>query len=289
MVLTDEAFPRLSVVASRATGRSSSARSAPRPRPSSPSRRSRRGARLRTCSQRIRRRDPDGTPCALADLGRCGAPCAGAESAEEYARARAPFADLVAGRSARCSAALRARLDRLAAAGRYEDGGTAARPDGGAGGGRCAGGSGSVRWPRWPNWWRPPRTAAGGWWLVVIRHGRLVASGRARRGVDPMPVVDLLVASAETVQPRPGPLPGASRRGGRHPAVLAVDARRPAGPDGRSLVVPDRGRRPGGARHRPRQPSPGIAGTRPCGVVADRSARWASPDGVADSATMTVA
>ena len=51
---------------------------------------------------------------------------------------------------------------------------------------------------------------AGGWELAVLRHGRLVAAGHARRGVDPMPVVDLLVASAETVQPGAGPLPGAS-------------------------------------------------------------------------------
>lgn len=39
----------------------------------------------------------------------------------------------------------------------------------------------------------------GGWELTVIRRGRLVAAGLARRGVDPMPVVEALVASAETV------------------------------------------------------------------------------------------
>jgi DNA polymerase-3 subunit epsilon len=50
----------------------------------------------------------------------------------------------------------------------------------------------------------------GGWDLTVIRFGRFAAAGRARRGVDPMPVVELMVASAETVLPGPGPLPGAS-------------------------------------------------------------------------------
>ncbi|MBD0860056.1 DEDD exonuclease domain-containing protein [Gordonia sp. zg691] len=48
-----------------------------------------------------------------------------------------------------------------------------------------------------------------GWHFAVIRHGRLAAAGRARRGVSPMPVVDALIASAETVIPQPGPLRGA--------------------------------------------------------------------------------
>jgi DNA polymerase-3 subunit epsilon len=41
----------------------------------------------------------------------------------------------------------------------------------------------------------------GGWEITVIRRGRLVAAGVARRGIDPMPVVASLVASAETVPP----------------------------------------------------------------------------------------
>jgi DNA polymerase-3 subunit epsilon len=50
---------------------------------------------------------------------------------------------------------------------------------------------------------------SGGWDLAVVRHGRLAAAGTARRGVPPMPVVDSLVASAETVRPGAGPLRGA--------------------------------------------------------------------------------
>ncbi|MCX2963845.1 DEDD exonuclease domain-containing protein [Gordonia aquimaris] len=48
-----------------------------------------------------------------------------------------------------------------------------------------------------------------GWELAVIRHGRLAGAGVARRGVPPMPVVDTLVAAAETVLPDVGPLFGA--------------------------------------------------------------------------------
>jgi len=43
----------------------------------------------------------------------------------------------------------------------------------------------------------------------VIRYGRLASAGVARRGVRPMPVVDALVAAAETVIPGEGPLRGA--------------------------------------------------------------------------------
>jgi DNA polymerase-3 subunit epsilon len=50
---------------------------------------------------------------------------------------------------------------------------------------------------------------SGGWEFAVVRHGRLASAGVARRGTRPMPVVDALVASAETVIPGEGPLFGA--------------------------------------------------------------------------------
>ncbi|WP_372465915.1 DEDD exonuclease domain-containing protein [Nocardia spumae] len=43
--------------------------------------------------------------------------------------------------------------------------------------------------------------ADGGWDFAVVRYGRLAAAGTAARGVAPMPVVDSLVAAAETVRP----------------------------------------------------------------------------------------
>ncbi len=42
---------------------------------------------------------------------------------------------------------------------------------------------------------------SGGWQFAVIRHARLAAAGTALRGISPMPVVDRLAASAETVIP----------------------------------------------------------------------------------------
>ncbi|MFG1797936.1 DEDD exonuclease domain-containing protein [Nocardia sp. NPDC049149] len=47
----------------------------------------------------------------------------------------------------------------------------------------------------------------GGWEFAVIRYGRLAAAGTAVRGVSPMPVVERLVAAAETVIPEGGAHP----------------------------------------------------------------------------------
>ncbi|MCT2584098.1 DEDD exonuclease domain-containing protein [Actinophytocola gossypii] len=206
VALTDEAFPRLSLVRE------------PRDRAVGPFR-SRGLAEdamialqdatgIRPCTVRIPARHARARPCALAELGRCAAPCAGRQSVEEYAPAPVAFLGLVAGRRTDPLARLVARLTALAEAERFEQAGLdrdrlrvlvraldrgqrlaalasvaeliAARPDG-----------------------------AGGWQFAVVRHGRLASAGVARRGVPPMPVVDLLAASAETVLPGPGPLAGA--------------------------------------------------------------------------------
>jgi DNA polymerase III subunit epsilon len=144
---------------------------------------------LRPCTQRIPARGGRGSPCALHGLGRCGAPCAGLQTAAEYATAVDGALALVRGGSDDGLVRLRERVADLAGAlGRVQRlsavAGTeelvAARPDG-----------------------------MGGWELAVVRHGRLAAAGTARRGVPPMPVVETLVASAETVRPGVGPLGGA--------------------------------------------------------------------------------
>jgi DNA polymerase-3 subunit epsilon len=49
----------------------------------------------------------------------------------------------------------------------------------------------------------------GGWQLAVIRYGQLAAAGTAARGVAPMPVIDAIRAGAQTIVPAPAPLGGA--------------------------------------------------------------------------------
>lgn len=50
---------------------------------------------------------------------------------------------------------------------------------------------------------------SGGWHLSMVRHGQLAAAGCAPRGVPPMPVVDALRGAAQVILPRPAPLGGA--------------------------------------------------------------------------------
>lgn len=50
---------------------------------------------------------------------------------------------------------------------------------------------------------------SGGWHLAVIRRGQLAAAGSAARGVPPMPVVDAIGAGAQAILPAPAPLGGA--------------------------------------------------------------------------------
>ncbi|MDO4411608.1 DEDD exonuclease domain-containing protein [Cutibacterium sp.] len=45
------------------------------------------------------------------------------------------------------------------------------------------------------------------WEIHVIRHGRLAGAGRCRTRTDPMPVIDAIRATAETVTPPPAGLP----------------------------------------------------------------------------------
>jgi DNA polymerase-3 subunit epsilon len=163
---------------------------------------------IRPCTVRIPAQRASGRPCALAELHRCAAPCAGRQTADEYLPSVTSFAGLVAGRLLDPLQVLEQRLRDHSAAERFEQAGfdrdrltvlvrtldrgqrlaalaavpemVAARPDG-----------------------------DGGWEFAVVRHGRLASAGVARRGVPPMPVVDMLAASAETVLPGEGPLRGA--------------------------------------------------------------------------------
>lgn len=54
------------------------------------------------------------------------------------------------------------------------------------------------------------RAPDGGWELAVVRHGRLTGAATTARRVHPMPVVEAIVAAAETVVPDTTPLRGAS-------------------------------------------------------------------------------
>ncbi len=164
---------------------------------------------LRQCVQRLSPRRPTATACVLADLGRCGAPCTGAQDVEDYAAVAARVAEAVTGDSRALVADLRERMAALAAQERFEDAGAVrdrmvALVRGLARAQRIA------PLARSPEVLAARRSPAGGWELVCVRHGRLAGSSRSPRGADPMPYVDALRASAEVVAPGVGPSPAAS-------------------------------------------------------------------------------
>jgi DNA polymerase-3 subunit epsilon len=195
--LTEEAFPRLSVVR--------------RVRPGTgvflgpfPDRRAADAAvaavheslPLRQCTTRLSPRVP-GTACALAGMGRCGAPCTGAQSVDEYATVAAVFRAAVDHDPGALVAPLLARVDRLAADERYED--AAMLRD------RVAVLVRAVRRrQRLESLGAVPELSiarpdgAGGWHLSVVRRGRLVAAGGAPQAASVRSTLAELRLTAET-------------------------------------------------------------------------------------------
>jgi DNA polymerase-3 subunit epsilon len=142
-------------------------------------------------------------------MHRCGAPCDGSESVEQYAAHSAVFTAAVAGDVRPLVAPLFDRIDRLASGERYEE--AAALRDRLAVFVRaCARQQRLTALTSIPELVAARPDGHGGWELSVVRHGRLVAAGVAPRGASPWPYIDALRASAETVQPQLWPLPVAS-------------------------------------------------------------------------------
>jgi DNA polymerase-3 subunit epsilon len=162
---------------------------------------------LRQCGGRLPQR-PSGTPCILLDLGRCGAPCSGAESKAEYVRHVDRVRDALASDLGHLINPLEEKLVGLVESQRYED--AASHRD------RIAALVGGVsRVQRLEALTRldelvGARREAGGWDLALIRRGRLAAAAHAPPGHDPWPHVHAIVATGETVARGTGPAPAAS-------------------------------------------------------------------------------
>jgi DNA polymerase-3 subunit epsilon len=167
---------------------------------------------LRQCTQRLTLRlitQRRARTCVLGEIGRCGAPCEGRETPEAYAD-HASFARTVLEGDVRPVVAVaRARIERLAAELRYEE--AAAQRD------RLAAFvRGAARCQRLSALAGIAQLVAarpafdGGWELHVVRYGRLAAAGTVPPRAHPVPYVEALVATAETVRRGPGAAPRAS-------------------------------------------------------------------------------
>ena len=205
VVLSEEAFPRLSVVREPRTdqavgpfrSRSAAADAAGLIA---------RFTGVRTCTSRIGLRGEHGPSCPQRQLAPC--PATRGVSAAEYAAAPRRAADLIEGADNAALAAAVARITDLAGRSLYENAA------------RLRDLTADVVEAMWRS--QRLRTLAAveelvaaapdgrdGWQLAVVRRGQLAAAGCARRGVAPIPVVEALCSGAQVVLARPAPLGGA--------------------------------------------------------------------------------
>jgi DNA polymerase-3 subunit epsilon len=164
---------------------------------------------LRQCAQRLSARTP-GPACALAELGRCPAPCEHRISVPEYDRVAAePFRTATSGDLGPLVQRLLARIEVLAGDRRFEE---AAALRGRLGSLLRA----VIRMQRLRSLTAIAEVIAarpatsGGWQLAIVRYGRLVAAGVSPPRVHPRATIDVMLATAETVLAGPGPTPCAS-------------------------------------------------------------------------------
>ncbi|WP_426560858.1 DEDD exonuclease domain-containing protein [Angustibacter sp. McL0619] len=170
---------------------------------------------LRQCTRRMGRRGGGGA-CALAEMGRCAAPCTRAADAGTQHQASLDYEQIVrdvrAAMTGDCRALvsdLRARIRALSDGERFEQAAlvrdrlvsvvrAAARV-------QRIGSLASC--PEIVAARRPPQ---GGWEIVLVRHGRLAGTTVSPRGSDPWPYVDALRATGEVVEPPVLPAPASS-------------------------------------------------------------------------------
>jgi DNA polymerase-3 subunit epsilon len=161
---------------------------------------------VRQCSGRMARR-PSGTPCVLAEMGRCLSPCDGSVEESAYDEVVRQLRDTLLGAPDPVVATISHRMERLAADERFEEAGV--HRDRLATFVRAA-----ARTQRLSALTRCPEVVAArrednGWAVHVVRFGRLAAAGVIPSGADAHAWVEQLRLSAETVRPGPGPVPAA--------------------------------------------------------------------------------
>ncbi|MFH5823015.1 DEDD exonuclease domain-containing protein [Georgenia sp. AZ-5] len=201
--LTDEPFPRLSLVRhlpaeqlGAALGPFTSHRAATEALEAVQE-----AVAVRRCTARLPLVPRAGaSACALAEMGRCGAPCVGGQDVAGYAGVVARARTVLGTDVDDVVGVLRGKIRALAAQQRYEE--AATHRD------RLqallAGARRSERLRplvTTPEILAARRRDRGGWEFVLVRHGRLAGTAASEPGADPMPVAQALRATAEAVPP----------------------------------------------------------------------------------------
>ncbi len=161
---------------------------------------------LRQCTARLSAKKPS-PGCALADMGRCPAPCQLAIAPDDYAAIVDQVRRALGADTADLVASVAPRLAQLSAAERYEEAAAVvARLE------SCT--RSALRHHRLASLAGCPqlvgalRTEAG-WEIHVVRYGRLAAAAMARPGEIPQQVARDAVRAADWVAPATGPQPAA--------------------------------------------------------------------------------
>ena len=215
--LTDEAYPRLSVVGSVVAGAAHIGPFGSRRTAQEAVHALHDALNLRQCTARIPLVSKQaGSPCALAGMGRCSAPCVATEAPDtSYEDVADAARSALTGDPGPVVRALSDRIATLAHQERYEEAGEVTRR-------LRAFVSGAHRAQRLDPLARCAELVAarpsgigdapgkpGGWEIVVIKHGRLAATDVSAPGASPLPLVSALRTTAEHVEPPVAPAPAA--------------------------------------------------------------------------------
>jgi len=154
---------------------------------------------IRQCTRRLPLVPTSGaSACALADMGRCAAPCTSGPDATGYEEVVARVRAAMLGDPAPVVAAHAERIETLVAQQRFEEAATV-RDRLGAFLRGAARAQRSAPVARCPEIVAACRTDEGGWEVALVRHGRLAATGRTDRRTDPRPTIATLRQTAEHV------------------------------------------------------------------------------------------
>ena len=194
--LTQEAFPRLSVsrkvtAQTVAVGPFGSRRAAEAAASALSE-----AVAIRQCTIRLSVASPT-RACALAEMGKCGAPCDGSQTRTEYDEVVQECADLLVGRADPVWEAGLERIHRLAGDERFEE--AAEVRDRAIAFLRAAARSERLRSLIAAGELVAATPTATGWELVLIRRGRFAGAGLLPRGASVRPYLDALLLAGSAV------------------------------------------------------------------------------------------
>jgi DNA polymerase-3 subunit epsilon len=163
---------------------------------------------IRQCTDRMPK-VPRGSPCALAEMGRCLSPCDGSVPPADYLSTIEDLRRSLWSSPSAVTTAIRSRMARLADSERFEE--AVSHRNRMATFVRAAARSQRLRaLTGCPEVVCARRNDAGRWEVHVVRYGRLAAAGVIPERASARTWTAELQQTAETVIPRPGPAPAAT-------------------------------------------------------------------------------